>query len=108
MGENQEVEKVVKVRVEGGYDETCAVFNIHGEDHTLGNAVRYMVMKNVESDFCGYSVPHPSEDVINVRVQTKKGSTAIDVLTKSLDDIAAACDVIERKFDDAVEQFGNR
>ena len=40
------------------------------EDHTLGNALRHVLMQNDEVDFCGYSVPHPSEPKMNLRLQT--------------------------------------
>lgn len=40
------------------------------EDHTLGNALRHVLMQNKEVDFCGYSVPHPSEPKMNLRLQT--------------------------------------
>lgn len=40
------------------------------EDHTLGNALRHVLMQNAEVDFCGYSVPHPSEPKMNLRLQT--------------------------------------
>lgn len=40
------------------------------EDHTLGNALRHVLMENKEVDFCGYSVPHPSEPKMNLRLQT--------------------------------------
>lgn len=47
------------------------------EDHTLGNALRHVLMQNKEVDFCGYSVPHPSEPKMNLRLQTTgKGDVA--------------------------------
>ncbi|ELT89297.1 hypothetical protein CAPTEDRAFT_127647, partial [Capitella teleta] len=67
-------------------DETCATFVLHGEDHTLGNSLRHMIMKNPDVEFCGYSVPHPSETKINLRIQTK-GPSAMSVLEKGLNDL---------------------
>lgn len=29
-------------------DETCATFVLHEEDHTLGNSLRYIIMKKYE------------------------------------------------------------
>lgn len=52
-------------------DNTCATLVVMGEDHTLGNAFRYVLAKNKEVDFVGYSIPHPSEMKMNMRVQTK-------------------------------------
>jgi len=29
-------------------DETCATFVLHEEDHTLGNSLRYIIMKKYD------------------------------------------------------------
>ncbi|XP_056145892.1 DNA-directed RNA polymerases I and III subunit RPAC2 isoform X1 [Lampris incognitus] len=52
-------------------DEGCVTFVLHDEDHTLGNSLRYMVMKNPDVEFCGYNITHPSESKINFRIQTQ-------------------------------------
>lgn len=69
-----------------GDDDTCLTFVLRGEDHTLGNALRYILMKNPDVEFCGYSIPHPSEDVMNIRVQTG-GKPATEVFRKALQDL---------------------
>ncbi|CAG8516475.1 8358_t:CDS:2 [Cetraspora pellucida] len=51
-------------------DPTSLTFSINGEDHTLGNALRYVITLNPEVEYCGYSIPHPSEDKLNIRIQT--------------------------------------
>ena len=53
-----------------GTDRHCVTFVLHEEDHTLGNSLRYMIMKNPEVEFCGYTTTHPSESKINLRIQT--------------------------------------
>ncbi|GMF23824.1 unnamed protein product [Phytophthora lilii] len=45
----------------------------HDEDHTLGNALRYVLMRNPDVDFCGYTIPHPSEPKMHIRLQTRQG-----------------------------------
>lgn len=57
-----------------------ATFALAGEDHTLGNAVRYMLNKQPAVAFAGYSVPHPSDDLVNVRVQTTGAVSATQAL----------------------------
>jgi hypothetical protein len=52
------------------YEKT---FTLKDEDHTIGNAVRYMLNKNPQVSLAGYSVPHPMETSVNVRVQTTVG-----------------------------------
>jgi DNA-directed RNA polymerase I and III subunit RPAC2 len=72
-----------------GSTPTAASFEFRDEGHTLGNALRYIVMKkSVDSllahahpaetdhfqspdvEFCAYTIPHPSEAKMNVRIQT--------------------------------------
>ncbi|VEU20346.1 DEKNAAC101159 [Brettanomyces naardenensis] len=79
-------------------DGSIASFQIVDEDHTLGNALRYMIMKNPEVEFCGYSIPHPSENKMNVRIQTYGDQTAVQALHKGLDDLANVCAFIEDEF----------
>ena len=79
-------------------DGFAASFQIIDEDHTLGNASRYMIMKNPDVEFCGYSIPHPSENKLNIRIQTYGGMTAVQALHKGLDDLADLCAFIEEDF----------
>lgn len=48
----------------------AASFQIEQEDHTLGNSLRYFINKNPDVEFCGYTIPHPSETKMNIRIQT--------------------------------------
>ncbi|XP_033919698.1 DNA-directed RNA polymerases I and III subunit RPAC2-like [Melopsittacus undulatus] len=47
----------------------CITFTLLNEDHMLGNALQYMVMKNPDVEFCGYCITHPSESEINFQIQ---------------------------------------
>ncbi|KAI9677543.1 MAG: RNA polymerase subunit AC19 [Caeruleum heppii] len=94
-----------RVRVLPGASDTAASFQFEGEDHTLGNALRYMIMKNPEVEFCGYSIPHPSEAKMNVRIQTYDGTNAVDALEKGFDDLMNLCDVVVEKFTEARAGF---
>ena len=40
------------------------------EDHTLGNFLRYVMNGHPECEFAAYSIVHPSENLMNFRVQT--------------------------------------
>jgi len=94
-----------RIKVLPGASDTAASFEFEAEDHTLGNALRYMIMKNPEVEFCGYSIPHPSEAKMNVRIQTYEGTTVYDALEKGFDDLADLCDVIYDKFKSARDEF---
>ena len=64
-----------------------ATFVIRNEDHTLGNLLRWMIMQDPEVEYCGYSVPHPSEAKIHLRIQSSNGTPAVDILNRALDKI---------------------
>ena len=61
---------VAPLAIESGGDASSATFTLHNEDHTIGNTLRYVLNKSPEISFVGYSVPHPSEPKMNLRIQT--------------------------------------
>lgn len=88
----------------GASDDGCAAsFQVVDEDHTLGNALRYLIMKNPEVEFCGYSIPHPSENKLNIRIQTYGNITALEALHQGLDNLAELCTHVEEAFTEKVE-----
>ncbi|KAH8798856.1 DNA-directed RNA polymerase [Hyaloscypha sp. PMI_1271] len=86
-----------RIRILPGASDTAASFEFKKEDHTLGNALRYIIMKNPDVEFCGYSIPHPSEELMNIRIQTY-GTTAVEALEKGFNDLMDLCDVVSEKF----------
>ncbi|KAF9449300.1 RBP11-like subunits of RNA polymerase [Macrolepiota fuliginosa MF-IS2] len=90
-------EPIPKIKILQGAaaDLSAATYQIHDESHTIGNALRWMLMKNPKVEFCGYSVPHPSENVINVRVQMYDNLSSLDALTKALDNLDNLCETVE-------------
>lgn len=83
-------------------DGTAATFQIIDEDHTLGNTLRYVIMKNPEVEFCGYSIPHPSENKMNIRIQTYGNISSVEALHQGLDNLSELCTVIETKFSEKI------
>jgi len=59
-----------ELEVRGTGDPCARTFAIGDEDHTLGNALRHVLLHHSQIGFAGYSVPHPSEPVVHIRVQT--------------------------------------
>lgn len=79
------------------------------EDHTLGNLLRNVIIKNNQVEFCAYSVPHPSEPIMNVRLQvSEKCGDTKKVLRHGLKRISKMSDVLNEKFDAALEKFESR
>jgi DNA-directed RNA polymerase I and III subunit RPAC2 len=52
---------------------------------------------------CAYTVPHPSEKQINVRVQTNRRVTSAQVLQDALETLRAMCEHMRGTFEAAVE-----
>uniref|UniRef100_T1JBQ8 DNA-directed RNA polymerases I and III subunit RPAC2 n=1 Tax=Strigamia maritima TaxID=126957 RepID=T1JBQ8_STRMM len=84
-------------------DGPFQTFVFQGEDHTLGNALKYIISKNPEVQFCGYTVPHPSENKIHFRIQTY-GVPAVEILRQGLSDLHDISDHIEKTFKNSVVQ----
>ncbi|ETS79944.1 hypothetical protein PFICI_07473 [Pestalotiopsis fici W106-1] len=124
-GRAEEEEEVVqRVRILPGSSATAASFEFLEEGHTLGNALRYIIMKNPDVEFCAYAIPHPSEAKMNIRIQTygmgfpadelsqelaidfnTDTTTATAALAKGLKDLEDLCDVVEDKFWAARNEF---
>ncbi|KAL4926468.1 DNA-directed RNA polymerase core subunit RPC19 [Aspergillus undulatus] len=115
--QEEEILEEKKIVVLPGATDTAASFQFEGEGHTLGNALRYAIMKKYVSisqlivascpdvEFCGYTIPHPSETKMNIRIQTYENTTAIEALEKGLDSLMDLCDVVTDKFTAARDGF---
>ncbi|CAH2314906.1 DNA-directed RNA polymerases I and III subunit RPAC2-like [Pelobates cultripes] len=102
VGETKHALEMVQVN---GTDESCITFVLHEEDHTLGNALRYMIMKNPEVDFCGYSITHPSESKINFRIQTRSGVSAVEPFRRGLNELIDVCQHVLNTFETTVSNY---
>ena len=83
----------------------CATYELDEEDHTLGNALRHMILKNPEVKFCGYALPHPNERKINIQIQVYSGE-ALNALEKGLRDLIELNNIVKEKVIEAKERFG--
>ncbi|KAI9166877.1 DNA-directed RNA polymerases I and III subunit RPAC2 [Paramyrothecium foliicola] len=95
--EEEEELEPQRVKILPGSTDTAASFEFVDEGHTMGNALRYIIMKNPDVEFCAYAIPHPSEPKMNIRIQTYRG-TAVDALKKGLADLQEICDVVADEF----------
>lgn len=112
--------------IRGTGPPTSRTFVLGDEDHTLGNALRHVLINDARIDFCGYCVPHPSEPVVHVRVQcrndTHYGSsggnssdsnmdpvtppplTAIEALKEACQTLSDQCDLVLEKLEEAAPE----
>ncbi|KAH6790243.1 RNApolymerase 14 kDa subunit [Perilla frutescens var. frutescens] len=92
----------------GSYqDPSQSTFSLTDEDHTLANSVRYILNQDPRVTFCGYSIPHPSDARVNIRVQTT-GDPASEVLKDSCQDLMLVCQHVTSTFDQAVMEFRSK
>ena len=61
-------------------------------------------MNRSNVDFAGYSVPHPSDNLVNLRVQTVEGGNATDEFRGSLKSYSEMCARLQAAFDDRYEK----
>ncbi|KAI4502453.1 hypothetical protein M0802_002365 [Mischocyttarus mexicanus] len=97
------VGRLVMLSGDEEHGEKSRTFVFVGEGHTLGNALQYIIAQYPEVEFCGYTVPHPAENKINFRIQTKTGGAA-DMLKRGLQDLEKACDHTLETFNEAYKQ----
>ena len=90
--------------VKQGPSPQSATFIFGNEDHTLGNCMRHILMQKEETDFCGYSVPHPYEPKMNIRLQTT-GDPAIEVLKSGLKDLEETANILDEAFTAALAKY---
>ncbi|XP_013748918.2 DNA-directed RNA polymerases I and III subunit RPAC2 [Brassica napus] len=81
-----------------------ASFTLAEEDHTLANAVRFMLNQDPRVTLAGYSIPHPSLECVNVRVQTT-GDPAREVLKDACQELMLMNRHVRSVFDKAVSEF---
>jgi len=88
-----------KVTTTAIHSKKSKTFVLYDEDHTLGNALRHVVMRDANTDFCGYTVPHPSEKYLHLRVQTRK-NTAEDALVDGAETLKKICNTVVTQFEE--------
>ncbi|THH07127.1 hypothetical protein EW146_g9411 [Bondarzewia mesenterica] len=86
-------------------DLSAATYQIFNETHTLGNALRWMLMKNPMVEFCGYSAPHPSENLIQLRIQMYDNLSSLTALQNALNDLDTLFESIEEAYIASVKHY---
>ncbi|XP_065355585.1 DNA-directed RNA polymerases I and III subunit RPAC2 [Calliphora vicina] len=84
--------------------EGSRTFVFLDEGHTLGNALKTIISRYPDVDFCGYTIPHPTENKLHFRIQSSQGR-AIDILKRGLEDLEKICDHTIETFESEVKVF---
>jgi DNA-directed RNA polymerase I and III subunit RPAC2 len=90
----------VAFQVRGTGPVASRTFAIGDEDHTLGNALRHVLIQNAKVGFAGYSVPHPADPVVHIRVQANEPTTAMEALQESCETLHKQCDIVLEKLEE--------
>ena len=97
----KEQEEKVVVHNEEKLEKTC-LFIINDEDHTFGNAVKMMLLRNPKVRFVAYRKPHPLENKIEIKIKTIKEYSPIAAFREALknlnDDIVDCEKGLEEEF----------
>jgi DNA-directed RNA polymerase I and III subunit RPAC2 len=84
---------------------SSATYVVKDEGHTLGNSLRNQLMKDPRVSLCGYTVPHPMESIIKMRLQTHSSHVhATTTLKDGLEAISKGMKLWTAKFEKAVEK----
>ena len=86
-------------------DGSMATFRIKHQDHTLGNALRWSLNVNKNIDFAAYTIPHPHSNAIHVRIQSKMGYNATNMLQESTNVLKNVCKSMETVYDKALNEY---
>lgn len=86
------------------------VFTINKEDHTFGNAVKMMLLRNPKVRYVAYRKPHPLENKIEIKIQTNDETTPIKAFREALknlnDDIDDCLNQLNEEFQSNMKNSG--
>jgi DNA-directed RNA polymerase I and III subunit RPAC2 len=108
-GDAVDISNLRKVEILLQYIEagrSAAKLNFLYEDHTLGNALRHVLMQNPKVITAGYSVPHPLEPKMMMQVQCTE--FAPDVVAEGLAELEGLCAQMRANFEAATQTATNK
>jgi len=73
-------------------------FVFEDEGHTLGSLLTYVLESFPETDFCAYSIRHPSENKIYLRLKVKKGHTVEDIFKRGFQELNQILNHVKKTF----------
>ena len=78
--------------------DNTSIFTINKEDHTFGNAVKMMLLRNPKVRYVAYRKPHPLENKIEIKIQTNGEITPIKAFREALKNL-------DNDIDDCIRQL---
>eukprot|EP01035_Chromulina_nebulosa_P056539 gene56539-77481_t len=99
--ENEEEEERERLKYQSDSKKPNAgTFILGKEDHTIGNLLRYQLLRDPSVRFAGYRMPHPLVFDCHVRVETMDSKlTPINVFESALFDLLQEMDILSKSFE---------
>ena len=102
---HEQQDKVIVTNIEK-IDNT-ALFTINKEDHTFGNAVKMMLLRNPKIRYVAYRKPHPLENKINIKIQTNGEITPKEAFREALKNLNADIDDCVKQLEEEFQSYRN-
>ncbi len=100
----QEKQEKIIIKKEEKVDNT-SLFIINDEDHTFGNSVKMMLLRNPKIRFVAYRKPHPLENKIEIKIQTNGEITPIDAFREALRNLIEDIDDCTKQLDEEFQNY---
>ena len=102
----KEQEKKIICQNEEKIENSC-LFIINDEDHTFGNAVKMMLLRNPKIRYVAYRKPHPLENKINIKIQTNGEITPKEAFREALRNLNADIDDCVKQLEEEFQSYRN-
>ena len=102
----KEQEKKVISIPEEKIQHSC-LFIINSEDHTFGNAVKMMLLRNPKIRYVAYRKPHPLENKIEIKIQTNGAISPLEAFKEALKNLNDDIDDCTRQLEEEFQNFKN-
>ncbi|VVC29001.1 DNA-directed RNA polymerase, RBP11-like dimerisation domain,DNA-directed RNA polymerases I and III [Cinara cedri] len=85
--------------------ELDRTFIFEDEGHTLGSLLTYVLESFPETNFCAYSVRHPSENKIYFRLKVKEGNIVEEVFKRGIQELNKVLNHVKKTFNKAITNY---
>jgi DNA-directed RNA polymerase I and III subunit RPAC2 len=94
----------MEVEYIAGGKQTSVTVSAKSEAHTLGNCMRWMLSQNPEVAYVAYTVPHPIQPSMHLKVTTKT-QPALRVVAEACQEVKDVARTLLHAYDAAWEEF---
>ena len=85
--------------------QNTSLFIINDEDHTFGNAVKMMLLRNPKIRFVAYRKPHPLENKIEIKIKTNGEITPLNAFREALRNLNDDIEDCKKELDEEFQNY---